>query len=185
MTPGAVNRSRLVRAAFALVAVAVLGAGIVAYGRGRSADVVPASSSQPAAMRQAAQGEPDYGKRIALPRAALATSREFVATAVLRTHLGRAWDLAAPSLKRGLTRSEWLTGTIPVVPFPARAFGHASFKVVRSQVRDVLLAVLVVSKNPAVARTQDFFLELVPFQKRWLVSYWAPKGHIGALPAIP
>src|ERR671937_1729345 len=50
------------------------------------------------------------------PKAAR-VAREFVATAVARRHLARAWELAAPDLKQGMTLAEWNTGTIPVTPY--------------------------------------------------------------------
>jgi hypothetical protein len=105
---------------------------------------------------------------------------------VLREDLERAWQLSAQSLKAGLTKSSWLAGTIPVVPYPAQAFRRASFRVVRARQRDVLLLVQVEPKKGAAMPGGDFFLELVPGDHhRWLVSYWAPRGHTGPMPAIP
>src|SRR5437762_2745037 len=42
---------------------------------------------------------------------------EFVATAVAREHLDRSWDIVTPSFRQGLTRTHWLSGDIPVVPY--------------------------------------------------------------------
>jgi hypothetical protein len=165
-----------------LLAAGLLVAGVLGLSRSRS------NANEPARQGRTVRPDDDlasYGERVALPRAALRTSREFVRAVVLRTDLARGWELAAPALRVGLTRQEWLTGAIPVVPFPAREFARASFKVVRSRQRDVLLGVYIVSKNPAAVSSLDFLIELVPVQNRWLVSYWAPRGHIGTLPAIP
>jgi hypothetical protein len=67
----------------------------------------------------------EFGHPIPLPHAALVTAREFIRTAVLREHLGRSWPLLAPSYRHGFTRAQWLTGNIPVVPFPAKSFAQA------------------------------------------------------------
>ena len=44
----------------------------------------------------------------------------FVRTAVRRHNLEASWPLIHPNLRQGLSRKEWLTGDIPVVPFPAK-----------------------------------------------------------------
>jgi hypothetical protein len=173
----------LVRGLVILLAAGLLVVGSIVFLRDRSSH--DADAGQQERIAQPDRELASYGNRIALPRAAVETSRAFVRAAVLRTDLARGWELAAPALRVGFTRREWLTGAIPVVPFPAREFARASFKVVRSRQRDVLLGVYIVSKNPAAVSNLDFLIELVPVQNRWLVSYWAPRGHIGTLPAIP
>ena len=45
---------------------------------------------------------------------------EFVRTAVRRNDLAASWHLIHPNLKQGMTKEQWLTGDIPVVPFPAK-----------------------------------------------------------------
>jgi hypothetical protein len=177
---------RPVRLTITVVAIAAFVAAIVALGH-RSPERAAARSANHSsgASQPSVSDRERYGAQIAVPNSVLAQSREFIRTAVLRTDLPRAWELSAPSLKAGFTKQRWLTGTIPVTPFPARAFGDASFKVVRSRARDILLVVYVTSKDQALVRNQDFMLELVPVRRHWLVRYWAPRGHIGALPAIP
>jgi hypothetical protein len=173
----------LVRGLVTVLAVGLLVLGVLGLSRGHSSRQVDAI--EPAQRVRTDSDFARYGERTALPPAAVRTSRAFIRAAVLRTDLARGWELAAPALKTGLTRREWLTGKIPVVPYPVREFASASFKVVRSRQRDVLLGVYVVSKNPAAVPSLDFLIELVPVRSRWLVSYWAPRGHIGTLPAIP
>ena len=177
---------RPVRLTITLVVIAALVATIVALSR-RDPERAAARSANrlSVAPQPSVSDRKRYGARIAVPKSVLAESREFIRTAVLRADLPRAWQLSAPALKAGFRKQRWLTGTIPVTPFPARAFDDASFKVVRSRERDILLIVFITSKDQALVRSQDFMLELVPVRRHWLVSYWAPRGHIGALPAIP
>jgi hypothetical protein len=177
---------RPVRWAIALLAVGLLLAGVIALGNREATRTVMGPTGRSASpAEEPISDRAKYGSVITLPISALGVSRDFIRAAVLRTDMPRAWDISAPALKAGYTRRQWLTGTIPVVPFPARAFSRAAFKTVRSRQRDILLLVYVTSKHEALVRSQDFMLELVPVHHHWLVSYWAPRGHIGALPAIP
>jgi hypothetical protein len=177
---------RPVRLTITLVAIAAFVAAIVALGHRSPERAAARPANRPSVVPPPSVSERErYGARIAVPKSVLAKSREFIRTAVLRTDLPRAWQLSAPALKADFTKQRWLTGTIPVTPFPARAFGDASFKVVRSRERDILLVVYITSKDQALVRNQDFMLELVPVRRHWLIRYWAPRGHIGALPAIP
>ena len=52
--------------------------------------------------------------------AAIGETDAFVRTAVRRHNLEASWPLIHPNLKQGLSKKEWLTGDIPVVPFPAK-----------------------------------------------------------------
>nr|MBA2474598.1 hypothetical protein [Actinomycetota bacterium] len=51
-------------------------------------------------------------------RAALGTAQRFLRTAVLRRRVSESWALVHPVLRQGLSRAEWSTGDIPVVPYP-------------------------------------------------------------------
>jgi hypothetical protein len=45
----------------------------------------------------------------------------WIETAVRREHVGESWALTHPELRRGFTRAQWSTGSIPAVPYPAAA----------------------------------------------------------------
>lgn len=98
---------------------------------------------------------------------------EFVHTAVARRHLARAWDLAAPELKRGTTREEWLAGTMRVVPYPVHE-AYVRLHVVRSFTDLARLTVAFLPKAGTKARPQTFVLDLRDVDGRWLVSAWMP-----------
>jgi hypothetical protein len=170
--------SRGFRMSFGAFSALILVAGLLAYFIVRSS-----SPAEPAAVpaRQTAE----HGPKISPPPVALRTARAFIRTAVLRTDLERAWDLTAPSFRRGYTESRWLSGTIPVVPFPAKAFVDARFKVVHSYADDILWLVTIDAKPGMGVKTSEFFIELVPVQGRWLVNYWGPRGESPPIPAAP
>ena len=92
------------------IAVGVLVAGVAAYAATRIASGGGSSSD--------ATAETQAGPTVPLDPKARAVAQEFVATAVARKHLAEAWRLAGPELKSHLTLAKWLTGTIPVSPYP-------------------------------------------------------------------
>src|SRR6185312_7438006 len=98
----------LVRAVFTTVSVIVLIAGLVVYGSSRDGAKV---------------AEQLYGPEIAAPKSALRTAQKFIQTAVQRNDVGAAWALVTPHMRGGLTRAQWNTGNIPVVPYPREKFG--------------------------------------------------------------
>ena len=111
---------------------------------------------------------------------ALATAANFVTHAVARRKEEQAYDLAAPSLKAGITRAQWSRGDIPVVPFPVE---EARWKLEYSYEDAVGLQVLLFPTPKSGLRPSVFNMELTPSRRggrqRWLVSSWAPNGVLG------
>ena len=112
----------------------------------------------------------------------------WVATAVIRRHLDESWDLAAPSLRQGLTHDQWLSGNIPAVPYPAEAIALVKSKLDYSYADRVGLKVAIFPKAGSKVRAQTFEIEVQnfggPAHPHWLVSYWAPAGGLG-VPSEP
>lgn len=102
---------------------------------------------------------------------------EFVDTAVARKNLARAWELAAPELKRGTTRREWLAGTMRVVPYPVQQ-ASVSLRVGSSFTDVAQLKVAFVPKPGAKADPQTFLLDLRNVGGSWLVSAWQPSEAV-------
>lgn len=110
--------------------------------------------------------------------AARHVARVFLAYAVLRKDPARAWGIAAPSLREGMTRADWQTGNIPVVPYPAQALLVAKWRLWYSYADRVGFEVGLFPKPRAIERATTFTLELTAFgrgsRRHWLVSSWAP-----------
>jgi hypothetical protein len=123
---------------------------------------------------------------VPVPKGARHVAAEYIVATMARENLAKSWTLTHPSLKKGYTRKEWLTGNIPVQFYPAEAVAGASFKVQFSHPNDVLLNVYVFSKDKNV-KTQSFFIELKPVgagaSKKWLVSYVAPSSGALTVPS--
>jgi hypothetical protein len=120
-------------------------------------------------------------------RAIDATLDRFVFEAVERHDPGAAWELAAPGLRAGTTRADWVAGRLPVYPFQARdrsfAGWVASFATPRQVGFDLLLQPPRGAKTGAVAVSVTMRL----IRGRWLVDYWVPVASFsppGARPQI-
>lgn len=106
---------------------------------------------------------------------ARAVAREFVATAVARQDLARAWTLVAPELKQGLTLAQWKTGSIPVQPYPVAA-AAARYSVQASHPTSAALRVTFVPPPASSTPAGDFLLGLQRIRGRWVVSSWTPRS---------
>jgi hypothetical protein len=102
---------------------------------------------------------------------------EFVQTAVARKHLDRAWELAAPELKRGTTRAEWLAGTLRVVPYPVQK-AQVSLRLIQSFSDSATFDITFFPHLRTDATPQTFRLDLRKVGGRWLVSAWQPTANI-------
>jgi hypothetical protein len=106
---------------------------------------------------------------------------QFIKYAVAREDPSKAWDLAGPDLRSGMTRKEWNTGAIPVVNYPAAHRGLGSWSYVKySYANTVGLEVFVFPKPGSgySAMTADAEVSKSP-DGRWQVNYWMPERFHG------
>jgi hypothetical protein len=155
-----------------LLAIGIV-AAIFAFGPNRNPPP-ERISNQPAQVPATAVAVP-------LPLAAKLVARRFVQTAVARRNLAEAYNLVGPNLRGGLTLKQWLTGNIPVVPYPAAALNVAPFKIDYAHRDDALLEVAMLPKKGAAIRGQVFYLGLKRIKgkggaSRWVVDNWIPRG---------
>jgi hypothetical protein len=115
--------------------------------------------------------------------------KQFIATAVVRQNVAKAWDIAGPTLKEGLTREQWDKGNLPVIPYPAldKGWGNWSFvqySYAEGQKHTVGVEVFLFPKPKSgwSAMTADVEVFKNP-KKHWLVDYWMPKRFHGP-PAV-
>jgi hypothetical protein len=111
--------------------------------------------------------------------AALSTLSAFVRSAIVRRNLASSWSLATAHMKQGTSRSDWLQGNLPVVPYPASAFRGAGYTL-KYQYKGVLgYDVLVLPKETAAAAQkageQVYACELHEVHGRWLVDFCYPR----------
>jgi hypothetical protein len=116
--------------------------------------------------------------------------REFVPAAVARDHPGRAWALAAPSMREGTTLAQWRQGDLPVFPYPAvgRGFGILPVTV---EPDDVTFELMVRPKPGTNAGMQVFSTEVQRIAGQWRVASmttraeFAPPGDPARVTAAP
>jgi hypothetical protein len=105
--------------------------------------------------------------------------------AVARRKLDRAWQISSPNVRGGLTKREWLTGNIPVVPYDVSNVDRAPVRLDWSYATEASFAVMLLPKNGSAEKPQTFFITVKKFGKgpkaRWMVDYFAPY----APPVIP
>lgn len=114
-------------------------------------------------------------------RAVRPVLKDFVKTAVARKDVPRSWDLAAPSLREGITRTQWNRGELPVVPYPAADKGLGTWSFVEYSYKDTVGLEVFLFPQPHSgysALTAD--VELVKAKDgQWQVDYWMPKSFHG------
>ena len=113
--------------------------------------------------------------------AAVKVARRFLLSAVIRKDLDWAYDNVSTEIKGSMTRKEWDTGNIPVIPCDAQNSTTAAFVPVFSLQREVEFQIALVPKPHAVYcgdREVRFYIFLQREHDtptgRWLVSYWEP-----------
>jgi hypothetical protein len=106
---------------------------------------------------------------------------QFIRYAVAREDPARAWDVAGPDIREGLTHKQWDTGNIPVVPYPAAHKGLGSWSYVKySYTNTVGLEVFVFPKPGSGYSAMTADAEVVKERDgRWLVNYWLPERFHG------
>ena len=107
----------------------------------------------------------------------VAVAQRFVETAVARNHPERAYEIVGQDLRGGLTKKDWETGDIPVIPYPVES---ARWKVEYSNSESIGLLVMVFPEKEAEFQPAVFSMKVVPVlragKNRWLVNGWVPKG---------
>jgi hypothetical protein len=151
-----------------VVAGAVAAIVVLAPDKNKAAETF---SNQPAVTQK-------KEKTVSVPAAAKAVAKRFVQTAVARQHLGEAWALSGPNVRAGLTRKEWLTGNIPVVPYPLASLDYAPFKIDYSYENEVGIQIALLPKQGATIKPQTFNMILrrigTGSHAHWVVDNWVP-----------
>jgi hypothetical protein len=130
--------------------------------------------------------KPQVVKQVPIAPAARVSAGEFILSAVGRKNLGKSWALATDNVRSGLTRKQWMTGEIPVVPLGVPIDKAAITKIIYSHAKDAEINVVVLPKaNKQGVKATLFVLDLKKVGQganvRWLVDYAQPQ----ATPGIP
>lgn len=166
----------------AAVLVAGVAAVLVAFFHDRKTMEPPPASAVSMPIER-----PVEEKAVPLEPAATRVARQFILTAVARRNLADAYDLVGAELKQGLTRAQWESGTIPVVPYPVSPNQATPTKVAYSHKSNALLEVILYPRasaqsNGVKVQPQTFYLELHARgsgkARHWVVTNWVPRGSL-------
>jgi hypothetical protein len=169
-------RRRLLKIGVPVAVLATVVAGAVLWG-----NTGPDAYRKPTAVKGGGStAAPALPRHVPLTndrrQAALATARKFLLTAVSREHVEDSWPLVHPTLRQGMTRREWATGDIPIVPYPVDV---ARWRLGYSNAEGVGFEVLLLPDAGSEVRPQVFEIVLEELgagdRRRWLVSAWAPR----------
>jgi hypothetical protein len=110
-----------------------------------------------------------------LPPEARRVAGEFLLTALAREHLDRAWPIAGPEVREGMTYKNWLTGNI-AVPVANGGVGLTHVSIDSLAPTEVWLRVLV---DPAKAGKQFkpmvYSVRLNKIHRHWVVNELQPR----------
>jgi hypothetical protein len=98
----------------------------------------------------------------------------FIETAVARRRVASSWPLAGPALRTGITRKEWTTGNIPVVPYPASSHGQGMWDIVQYSYRNEVGLEALIFPRPCSGYSVATVDSTVVRGRdgRWRVNYW-------------
>ena len=156
------------------IAVLLAGIGVAVWKWWPSLNQEPNVSSAPTSRNVV----PVKEKAVPLSKEARRVAGRFILTAVVRENLAEAWTLSGPQIRQDLTRKEWLSGNIPVVPFTAKV-KLAPMKVDYSFENHALVEVVLIPPEKSKVKPETFWLELknvgAGANKHWVVWSWVPR----------
>lgn len=172
--------------AFVWISSLVLIAGVIAFvtvslgsNDDGSAAVTTAPSEQE--LEEAVEGTTTTPPPVSdVPKAARVAAGEFILAAAGREDLAKAWRLSHPDLREqcGCTYKQWLSGNIPIQPFPTAGLQGVSYFVDELAPERVVLQVLLRPKAGSEVSDQAFHIGLTAVENgngvTWLVDLWAP-----------
>lgn len=114
-------------------------------------------------------------KTVPISKDAQQAIKTFIQTAVPRKNLGAAYDIVGPDIRQGMTRAQFLTGNIAVVPL-FEPILKATFKTVYSHPKDALIQVGLIMGKKKNIKVQLYNAKLLLVGKgtsaHWAVDSW-------------
>ena len=169
--------NRLLWASALVLFAGILTFVVVVFGENKAPTTAAEAAGEAPAVTQTGPR-----KTVPLDPKARTTAGRWILSAVTREDLAEGWTLAHPDLKAecGCSRNEWMTGNIPIQPYPARDLDDASFAINESYADEVVLEVALLPREGAETESQIFWLGMKKVgdgsAARWLVTYWAPRA---------
>ncbi len=110
---------------------------------------------------------------------AKAIATRWILGAVTRRDLKGTFDMTHPDIRGSMSRAEWETGNIPVIPYPVDKVYSDRWTVDYSYADEALLEVGLLPSKGSDQRKLTFFIGLKKVgtgdNARWVVNYWSPR----------
>ncbi|HST24650.1 MAG TPA: hypothetical protein VLJ76_01535 [Gaiellaceae bacterium] len=112
-------------------------------------------------------------KNVAISKDAQQAVKTFLETAVPRKNLAAAWPVSGPAIRQGMTRSQFVAGSIAVVPMFDQVV-KATYKTIYSHPTNALIQVGLATKKPGANTIQValYNATLLKVGSRWTVNGW-------------
>lgn len=118
-------------------------------------------------------------KKVPVSDAAKQVAETWILGAVTRKDLVGTYDLTHPDIRGSMTRAEWETGNIPVVPYPLEKLYDKRWRITYSYEDEALLEVGLIPAEGQEVRALTFFIGLKKegsgADAHWVVNYWSPR----------
>jgi hypothetical protein len=151
----------------------------VLFGAVLGCSVLVAVLARDGAAPKSPHNEP---RTVPLAPEARAAAEEFIRTAVVRKNLDRAWLVSGPGIRQCLTLGEWMTGNIPVLPYPDADLSRSPVRIEWSYPTQASLEVNLGPKRGSIDKPQLFHLGLTRRgtggQSRWVVDWWTADAPV-------
>lgn len=159
-----------------VAALAVFAVGAVAFTftflRNTASNSETAISDEPAQVLKAQKKAP-------VSDDAKATAKRWILGAVTRRDLAGTFDLTHPDIRGSMSRAQWASGNIPVIPYPADTVFDDRWRVDYSYEDEALLEVGLVPGEGESQRALTFYIGLKKVgtgaDAHWVVNYWSPR----------
>jgi hypothetical protein len=104
------------------------------------------------------------------------TIRTFLVTGVSRKDQAEAWNVVAPSVRKGYTHKSWSkANALPVIFYPVANIDRVQYYLDYASDQEILIEVGLFAPKRYAMRPTTFQLGLVPVGKKWLVDYFMPR----------
>jgi len=127
--------------------------------------------------------KPVVEKNVPISKGAQKAIKIFIQTAVPRKNLGAAYDVVGPDIREGMTKAQFLSGNIAVVPL-FQPILKATFKTVYSHPKDALIQVGLIVGQPKKIQVQLYNATLMLVGKgtsaHWAVDSWVLQQVYGS-----
>jgi hypothetical protein len=104
----------------------------------------------------------------------------FVRYGVERQAPAKAYALASPMMKSGVTHHQWLAGTLPVPPYQSKGTNFHRYSVMGVAPNQAYLSLILQPRHPRSQGAIAYNIRVTRRQGHWLVDWFTPTAFFGS-----